>query len=359
MATTPMPPTTVVLFGATGDLSRRKLLPGLLHLFKTGLLRDVRVVGTSLDEHTRDSFVDFARAAVYEFGGNDGDKEAWPEFAKVLHWAPGQRGARRAAASGRRGRGGLRVPASRLHYLSVPPKAALAVVHELRDAGLVERSRIIMEKPFGTDLASARHAQRPAPRGLPRGADLPDRPLPRQGGGAEHPGLPLRQRPLRADLAPPPHRPRPDRRPGVARPRAAGQLLRGHRRLPRHGRHPPVPGAGVHRDGAADGAGAGGDQRGEEQGLPLDAADRAQRRRPGAVRRLPRHRRRGPGLGDRDLHRAQVLRRQLALGRACRSSCAPASGWPRAPGSSRSRSRSRRARCSRRAPASATTGPTT
>jgi glucose-6-phosphate 1-dehydrogenase len=42
-------PTTVVLFGATGDLSRRKLLPGLLHLFKTGLLRDLRVVGTSLD----------------------------------------------------------------------------------------------------------------------------------------------------------------------------------------------------------------------------------------------------------------------------------------------------------------------
>ena len=45
-------PTTVVLFGATGDLSRRKLLPGLLHLFKTGLLRDIRVVCTSLDEYT-------------------------------------------------------------------------------------------------------------------------------------------------------------------------------------------------------------------------------------------------------------------------------------------------------------------
>ena len=62
-------------------------------------------------------------------------------------------------------------------------------------------------------------------------------------------------------------------------------------------------------------AGAGGDQRGEAQGLPLDAADRPARRRPGAVRRLPRHRRRGPRLRDRDLHRAQVLRRQLALGR--------------------------------------------
>ncbi|MDN4163769.1 glucose-6-phosphate dehydrogenase, partial [Nocardioides sp. SOB72] len=43
----------------------------------------------------------------------------------------------------------------RLHYLSVPPKAALDVVHQLDTAGLVERSRIVMEKPFGTDLASA------------------------------------------------------------------------------------------------------------------------------------------------------------------------------------------------------------
>src|SRR6201999_1717191 len=44
---------------------------------------------------------------------------------------------------------------NRLHYLSVPPKAALAVINMLRDAKLVERSRVVMEKPFGTDLASA------------------------------------------------------------------------------------------------------------------------------------------------------------------------------------------------------------
>ena len=66
----PMPtPTTVVLFGATGDLAQRKLLPGLLHLFESGLLTDLQVVGTSLDEHTRDSFVEFTRKAVAEYGG--------------------------------------------------------------------------------------------------------------------------------------------------------------------------------------------------------------------------------------------------------------------------------------------------
>ena len=79
-------PTTVVLFGATGDLARRKLLPGLLHLFETGLLKDIRIVGTSLDEHTTDSFVAFAEQSVREFGADDAaqDLTAWPEFAKLL-----------------------------------------------------------------------------------------------------------------------------------------------------------------------------------------------------------------------------------------------------------------------------------
>ncbi len=153
-------PTTVVLFGATGDLSRRKLLPGLLHLVRAGLLANIRVVGTSLDEHTRDSFVAFARESVHEFGG-DGDTEAWPEFEKVLYWAPGDGGPealRRTVEVAEQD--WVDQDVRRLHYLSVPPRAALAVVHQLRDARLVERSRIIMEKPFGTDLASARELNR-------------------------------------------------------------------------------------------------------------------------------------------------------------------------------------------------------
>ncbi len=149
-------PTTVVLFGATGDLAQRKLLPGLLHLFQSGLLNEVQVVGTSLDDHDRDSFVEFTRKAIAEYGGEGPDPEGWDEFSKRLRWAPGEGGAEAlratvAEAEAEFGTDDLR----RLHYLSVPPKAALSVVHMLRDAGLVERSRIIMEKPFGTDLASA------------------------------------------------------------------------------------------------------------------------------------------------------------------------------------------------------------
>ncbi len=149
-------PTTVVLFGATGDLAQRKLLPGLLHLFQSGLLSDVQVVGTSLDDHDRESFIEFARKAIAEYGGEGPDPEGWEEFSKRLHWAPGAGGAEAlrstvAEAEADFGTDELR----RLHYLSVPPKAALPVVHLLGDAGLVDRSRIIMEKPFGTDLASA------------------------------------------------------------------------------------------------------------------------------------------------------------------------------------------------------------
>ena len=86
-------PTTVVLFGATGDLARRKLLPGLLHLFEAGLMPELQVVGTSLDKHDRDSFVEFAKQAVAEHGGEGPDPAGWQEFAKRLHWADGAGGA--------------------------------------------------------------------------------------------------------------------------------------------------------------------------------------------------------------------------------------------------------------------------
>ena len=89
--------------------------------------------------------------------------------------------------------------------------------------------------------------------------------------------------------------------------------------------------------------------------LPI-AADR---RRARPVHRLPRGAGRRPGIGDRDLHRAASARSTTGAGPACRSTCAPASGWPKASGSSRSRSASRRRACSRPARASARRAPTT
>ena len=62
-------PHAVVLFGATGDLSRRKLLPGLARLSESRLAPEVRIVGTSLDDLDDTAFRQFARSAVHEFGG--------------------------------------------------------------------------------------------------------------------------------------------------------------------------------------------------------------------------------------------------------------------------------------------------
>jgi glucose-6-phosphate 1-dehydrogenase len=153
-------PHVVVLFGATGDLARRKLLPGLLHLFEAGLLRDCRIVGTSLDELDTEQFVKLARDAIDEFS-RPFDESCWDDFAKRLSFVRQSDGPRALAAAVSEAEEQLAAESDvgdgvqRLHYLSVPPKAALPVVHQLDEAGLVERSRIIMEKPFGTDLASA------------------------------------------------------------------------------------------------------------------------------------------------------------------------------------------------------------
>ena len=155
-------PHVVVLFGATGDLAKRKLLPGLLHLFQTGLLPPGRIVGTSLEDYDQDSFVDFTQKAVREFSKRPVSDEEWSGFARLLRYVPGSegapalRGAVEDAEAELAAELDLRTPPRRLHYLSVPPKAALAVVRLLDEAKLVERSRVVMEKPFGTDLQSAK-----------------------------------------------------------------------------------------------------------------------------------------------------------------------------------------------------------
>ena len=148
-------PQVVVLFGATGDLARRKLLPGLFHLSSAGFIPGCRIIGVSLDEIDADGFRANARSALDEFSSrkvNDGD---WQAFAASLDYVPLAAGAAGVKAAVDRAEASLGVESRRLHYLSVPPSAALPAVRLLGEAGLVERSRIVMEKPFGTDLASA------------------------------------------------------------------------------------------------------------------------------------------------------------------------------------------------------------
>jgi glucose-6-phosphate 1-dehydrogenase len=155
----PLRPHVIVLFGASGDLARRKLLPGLFHLACAGLLPDYRIVGTALDELGSDGFRDVARQALAEFARRPVTDQAWDAFAAKLAFVPSSAGAeglaKAVAAAEADLSGDLGREARRLHYLSVPPGAALSVIELLADADLVERSRIIMEKPFGVDLESS------------------------------------------------------------------------------------------------------------------------------------------------------------------------------------------------------------
>jgi len=148
-------PHVIVLFGATGDLAKRKLLPGMAYLVQSKLAPKIRVVGTSLEDMTEDEFRTFTKEAVDSFGSHKLTDEQWAAFASRISYVPQGAGADALAAAVADAEGELGADVRRLHYLSVPPKAAKAVITMLKDADLVERSRVVMEKPFGTDLASA------------------------------------------------------------------------------------------------------------------------------------------------------------------------------------------------------------
>jgi glucose-6-phosphate 1-dehydrogenase len=152
----------IVLFGATGDLAKRKLLPGLFHLAAAGLLpRKYRIIGSAPAKFaiSTDEFRAHAKQACQDFCITKPTREtaAWAEFQQHLSFAPGdpdnyaplrdevERAEKEIGSSPRR-----------LFHLAVPPSAFASVVGMLGDAGLAgERSRVVIEKPFGTDLKSA------------------------------------------------------------------------------------------------------------------------------------------------------------------------------------------------------------
>jgi len=141
--------------GATGDLSRRKLLPGLFHLSRAGFIPGCRIVGVSLDQIDTEGFRKIAREALDQFSSRAVKEADWSAFADTLDYVPISGGAVVLKAAIKGAETKLGGESRRLHYLSVPPNAALSAVRLLADADLVDRSRIVMEKPFGTDLASA------------------------------------------------------------------------------------------------------------------------------------------------------------------------------------------------------------
>jgi glucose-6-phosphate 1-dehydrogenase len=163
-------PCAIVIFGITGDLAKRKLLPALYHLMADGALpENFAVVGMSRGDLTTAELREQLRRSVMELGGRRfPDAATWDKFASAIEYVKG--GAEDAASYTRlkeqlavtdRTKG---TQQNRIFYLATPPEAFAAVVENLRRAGLVYRartrpdepfSRVIVEKPFGRDLASA------------------------------------------------------------------------------------------------------------------------------------------------------------------------------------------------------------
>jgi glucose-6-phosphate 1-dehydrogenase len=147
----------IVLFGATGDLAKRKLLPGMYHLMRVGLMPErFRIVGAARGELDDEGFRALARESVRGSGRRAGDREAWERFSECLRFVSVGDGFEELGDEVAAARKELGEDAETLIYLSLPPKAMEATVEELGAVGLGEGSRVITEKPFGTDLASAR-----------------------------------------------------------------------------------------------------------------------------------------------------------------------------------------------------------
>jgi glucose-6-phosphate 1-dehydrogenase len=151
----PRYPQLVVLVGATGDLSHRRLLPGLFHLVSSGFIPGCHIIGVSLDDIDVHGFRKIAREALEQFGHRKPTEAEWCAFSEMLSYVPMSAGPQRLKEAVECAERAFTGESRRVHYLSVPPNAALSAVKLLADAGLVERSRVIMEKPFGIDLASA------------------------------------------------------------------------------------------------------------------------------------------------------------------------------------------------------------
>lgn len=151
----PKHPQVVVLVGATGDLSQRKLLPGLFHLATAGFIPGTRVIGVSLDTIDVEGFRAVARQALDQFASRPVSDADWAKFSDGLDYVPLSAGAEALREAVLKAEEALGEGCQRVHYLSVPPNAALSAIRLLAEANLIEQSRVIMEKPFGTDYASA------------------------------------------------------------------------------------------------------------------------------------------------------------------------------------------------------------
>jgi glucose-6-phosphate 1-dehydrogenase len=144
----------LVFFGATGDLAYKKIFPALQSMVKRGTL-NFPVIGVAKAGWNLDQFKARAKDSLEQHGGIDAD--AWPKLERLLQYVDGDYKDPSTFVAVRTALGDAQYPA---HYLAIPPALFETVVEQLVKSGSAKGARIVVEKPFGHDLASARELDR-------------------------------------------------------------------------------------------------------------------------------------------------------------------------------------------------------
>ena len=157
---------TIVIFGASGDLTRRKLVPALFHLAAADMMPlAVPIVGVAIDDLDLGEFRKRLHRGMVEYAGSEpGERGLWPEFSERIDYVVGDLDDpatyRRLALRLAEIDAGGQTQGNRVFYLAIPPSMFPIVVRRLGEAGLNRGdtgwTRIVLEKPFGHDLLSAR-----------------------------------------------------------------------------------------------------------------------------------------------------------------------------------------------------------
>ncbi len=162
-------PTSFVIFGAAGDLAWRKLIPSLFNLFMDGWLPDkFSVIGVGHRHKSDAEFYKRLHEGVRRFSRFDGTNEQWKEFQRHFEFIAGDVGEEELYTSLGKRLGEFETEweiaaSNRVFYLAMPPDAVEPIVHGLTKAGLnrdSDHARIVVEKPFGRDLESAKELNR-------------------------------------------------------------------------------------------------------------------------------------------------------------------------------------------------------
>src|SRR4051794_1497983 len=165
----PVAPTTMVIFGASGDLAKRKLLPALYNLAHEGALPErFNLIGCARRDQSDDEFREMARESIESSSRREPDSQVLDGLLERMHYVPvpfddsdaypklGEMIEKLDEEAGQ--------PLSRMYYLSTAPEFFSVIAEELKKAGLHRHKqadvRVVIEKPFGTDLASARKLQK-------------------------------------------------------------------------------------------------------------------------------------------------------------------------------------------------------